>query len=180
MAQGKKTTTAPEVGDLVTSKNADTYGFNSLEDRTNAFRYDAGEPMGNILAVGTYKDETLYQTTRGWLFDWSVTTKANPEYNYAGTSGGGSWSDSLNKLLDLAKGVLLPSKKTNTGTGTQIGTKGEDDDETDPKDETKKSNTVWYVVGGVSVVGVVLAILFWPKKNKAVPAPNANQPVVIG
>lgn len=178
---GKKTNTAPEVGDLVTAKSSKTIIYENSDIAVITEEVPSGTNLGEIIAIMPHETGVdVYVIDKGAVFADEVTTKVNPLYNYGSTeipkstgdTNKGFW-DAFTNIFNGVVGVLT-KKKTTTTTDEGDNAVVDGAEETTPK---KSTTWIWLAVGGVALTGIIVA-LAWPKKKK--PETTPQQPIVIG
>lgn len=189
MALGKKSKTAPEIGDLVRmGSGSSNFVFDDVNASNIIEEVPSGVSLGAILSIQTNEDDIeMYEIDKGFVYADEVTTSINSNYNYPDkpisannttqdtkTNSGGVWT-AINTFLSGIFGVINKKKTTTTVDGDT------DEDgvtiET-PNDTTTKTGTptwVWFTAGGVILTGIIVA-LAWPKKK---PQTTPQQPIVL-
>ncbi len=178
---GTKTKAVPEIGDLVFAKSSPTTVYEDSDIVKIWQEVPSGTNLGYIVGIAPHETgvEVYILDEKGAVFADEVTVQANPEYNYddstTGTSGstnsGVSWSDTFQKVLDLAVGIFGKKKTTTTNTETNV----DGDPVTEEPPKTSVPMWVWLTIGGVGLTGVVVA-LAWPKKKSK----PTQEPIYIG
>lgn len=170
MAIGKKTTTDPEIGDIVSANVARCYVFENEFANGVPTEYPMGARIGAILEITAAN----FRTDKGWVEKNKVIASVNPMYNYGGTSGvvdnrKFNWGTFLGGIAAGIGSFFGSKSATQNDTRTAPPVQNNQPLEKGIGDTEKKAVPIWvYGIGALAIFGI-LAAIFWPKKKKVEP-----------